>query len=72
MQRTMILLTACLGLSSCVKPGDFCEVYGVEPILFARETAAAILQTDRPAAERITVLNGYQAKTCKSSEKTNG
>ena len=65
MRLTAICLTACLGLSGCVKPGDFCDVYGPDPILFQRDTAAAILRTDRPSAERITVLNQYQGKVCK-------
>lgn len=65
MRQMTSLLTACLALSGCVTPSDFCEIYGPAPVEFRRDTAAMILRTDRPMAERITVHNSYAEEVCK-------
>lgn len=63
MRLTMICLAALLAVASCTKPGDFCEVV-TGPLDFAPETAAQVLRTDRPTAERIAVINSYGDAAC--------
>ena len=63
MKRIPILLTACLALSGCAVPGDFCDVVP-GPKVFARETAVAMVRTDRGATEQIAIENEYGARFC--------
>ena len=58
---TMILSTAFL--MGC-DVGDFCDVWQ-GPKVFAPETAAQIVKTDRDDAEGIKVENDYGAKHCR-------
>ena len=60
-----ILLIGLLGgLSACAKPGDFCEVVRDE-VVFAPDTAQAVVRTDRPVAEAIDAQNAYWRGNCR-------
>lgn len=61
MRATTIFLTAFLALSGCA--GDFCEVWQ-GPKLFERETAAAMVRTDRGTVERIRIEDDYGRQYC--------
>jgi len=57
-------LIGLLAISGCaVVPGDFCDVVS-GPLVFASETAALIVATDRRTAERIDVQNRYGERVC--------
>lgn len=63
--RTLILLTAFLGSTSCtMTAGDFCDVVR-GPLDFDSATARQIVATDRPAAEAIDVQNAYWRQHCR-------
>ena len=52
-------------VAGCTAPaGDFCDVVG-GPILFAPDTSAIVVATDRGTAEAISVLNDYGAGACR-------
>lgn len=55
-------LTALLAVSAC-EAGDFCDV--AESLRMEREAAAALVQIDRPAAEKIDAHNRYGERVCK-------
>ena len=58
-----VILTA----AACTpQAGDFCDVMP-GPLAFQQRTARAIVQNDRPLAERIAVLNGYHARHCRGN-----
>lgn len=61
--RTILLLLTVSLASSCVTAGDFCDV-ATGPLEFESETAAQIVRTDRPAAERIDAQNAYGRANC--------
>lgn len=63
MQRMMILLALCLGISGCAPIGDFCDVVS-GPLIFAPETSQQIVKTDRSDAVNIKVQNEYGMKNC--------
>lgn len=65
MRATTTWLSLSVGaiLSACGTPGDFCTVV-LAPITFAPETAAVIVETDRPSAEAIRVQNDYWTSVC--------
>ena len=51
-------------VAGCTAPaGDFCDVVP-GPILFAPDTSAIVVATDRSAAEAISVLNAYGDARC--------
>ena len=66
-RTTHLWLIASLAVSGCdmlkPAPGDFCDVVNA-PIEFKATTAAQIVATDRAAAERIDVQNGYGRAHC--------
>lgn len=63
MRTTITLLTACL-VAGCTSPGDFCDVWQGEKI-FVPETAATIVETDRPDAVGIAIENEYGRLNCR-------
>lgn len=60
------LLTA-LAVAGCnaAPPGDFCAVVKA-PLDFDPITAAAVVRTDRPTAERIDAQNSYWRAHCRA------
>ena len=59
-----LLMISLVSLSACTAPaGDFCDVVS-GPILFAPDTSAIVVATDRGTAEAISVLNDYGDARC--------
>ncbi len=58
------LIGSLVALSACVPAGDFCEVVRGE-LVFAPETAQAVVRTDRPVAEAIDAQNAYWRGNCR-------
>ena len=64
MRLWLICSLAASSLAACAAPpGNFCDVVRA-PLAFAAPTSAAIVSTDRPAAERIAAQNAYGAAHC--------
>lgn len=62
MRRMTMLLGVFLSLASC-SAGDFCDVVP-GPKLFAPETSAVMVRTDRPDVDQIAVENEYGRRHC--------
>ena len=64
MRRWLICSLVATSLGGCATPpGNFCDVVRA-PISFAAPTAAAVVSTDRTAAERIAAQNAYGSAHC--------
>ena len=55
---TLLLLTGSLSVSACVPSGDFCDVV-TSPIQFDKDTATAVVASDRGEAEQIATINAW-------------
>lgn len=58
------LIASVAAISGCAPvSGDFCEVVS-GPLVFERETAARMVESDRAAVVAIDVQNRYWAEAC--------